>query len=568
MFIAEIPSGSTSKASEVTAFERKLSYVHSREETQERPVSESDRSSEWCIIDVNELSNLLRDIDCPECGETSLTVKLLEEQRKGFAHKLSLNCSKCGELTQAYSSPRTKKAAYAVNDLMVLFFNQLGLGHEAMKKLGAVLGMKTLHLKIFQESETKIIKHVISSADTCLDRAWSTVRDIIQELEDGNETVNVTVSFDGSWQKRGHTSLYGVAAVIEVMTGLVVDYIVLSKYCHACAIRIENDEEFNRWYEGHKSDCCINYHGSSNAMETEAARRLWARSTDFGIQYTGFLGDGDSKAYDAVCAAKPYGEEVTVEKEECVNHAHKRMGTALLNLSKTARLGGRGVGRLTKDKAIRFQHYYRNAITSAQGNVEQMRNNIWATLFHCLSTDDDPHHSRCPPGQSSWCFYQRAIAKDEDPPSHCDNINHSLANEVAQEMVPIYKRMSEPNLLKRLARGKTQNTNECLHSVIWSRCPKTVFIGARKLNGAVASAVASYNEGARHLTEVMSSLDVEGNEVTRMYLERKDARRLAQAQRESSFALKQKRQRRSEAKKRLRLEEETDEGTTYGAGLF
>ena len=31
--------------------------------------------------------------------------------------------------------------------------------------------------------------------------------------------------------------MYGVAAVIDVLTGLVVDYIVLSKFCHACTLK-------------------------------------------------------------------------------------------------------------------------------------------------------------------------------------------------------------------------------------------------------------------------------------------------------------------------------------------
>ena len=35
--------------------------------------------------------------------------------------------------------------------------------------------------------------------------------------------LDITVSFDGTWQKRGHTSMCGVAAVRDVYTGLVVD---------------------------------------------------------------------------------------------------------------------------------------------------------------------------------------------------------------------------------------------------------------------------------------------------------------------------------------------------------
>ena len=30
-------------------------------------------------------------------------------------------------------------------------------------------------------------------------------------------------------------------------------------------------------------------------------------------------------------------------------------------------------------------------------------------------------------------------------------------------MIPIYKRMSDAHLIKRMEKGKTQNSNECLH---------------------------------------------------------------------------------------------------------
>ena len=64
--------------------------------------------------------------------------------------------------------------------------------------------------------------------------------------------LSITVSFDGSWHKRGHTSMYGVAAVIDVLTGLVVDYVVLSKYCHACGMKkteLGTDyEAFQNWH--------------------------------------------------------------------------------------------------------------------------------------------------------------------------------------------------------------------------------------------------------------------------------------------------------------------------------
>ncbi|KAJ8876157.1 hypothetical protein PR048_024066 [Dryococelus australis] len=62
-------------------------------------------------------------------------------------------------------------------------------------------------------------------------------------------------------------------------------------------------------------------------------------------------------------------------------------------------------------------------------------------------------------------------------------------------MKPIFRDLSEPELLKKCLRGRTQNPNESVNSVIWNRFPKTTFIGVRTLHFGVWDAVASFNEG-------------------------------------------------------------------------
>ena len=59
---------------------------------------------------------------------------------------------------------------------------------------------------------------------------------------------------------------------------------------------------------------------------------------------------------------QPYGATRPVTKKECCNHMHKRFGTALRNAAKSQSLGGRGAGRLTKEKCTRLQNYFRGAI--------------------------------------------------------------------------------------------------------------------------------------------------------------------------------------------------------------
>ncbi|XDV25581.1 hypothetical protein PO909_029478 [Leuciscus waleckii] len=163
------------------------------------------------------------------------------------------------------------------------------------------------------------------------------VAEIVREDEDA--MINISVSFDGTWQKRGFTSHYGIGVCIDILTGLVVDFEVLSSYCHACTLREcarrggkITREEFESWKESHV-DCAKNFSGSSKAMEQEAAKRMWARSvSQHQLRYTEMLSDGDSAAFKEVVALNPYpGHEIV--KLECINHAQKRMGTALRKLS-------------------------------------------------------------------------------------------------------------------------------------------------------------------------------------------------------------------------------------------
>ena len=52
----------------------------------------------------------------------------------------------------------------------------------------------------------------------------------------GDGQLDVSVSFDGSWHRRGRCSHTGIATVIEVFSGLILDFITLSNYCLACEL--------------------------------------------------------------------------------------------------------------------------------------------------------------------------------------------------------------------------------------------------------------------------------------------------------------------------------------------
>ncbi|GFS07561.1 hypothetical protein ElyMa_001252300 [Elysia marginata] len=138
---------------------------------------------------------------------------------------------------------------------------------------------------------------------------------------------------------RGHSSLIGIGCIIDTLTGLVLDAHVLSQHCQTCAtsgewVKRETPHRYEQWLaQNPQEGCSVNYKGSSEMMEPEAAEVMWKRSLELhNIRYTTFVGDGDSKAHDRVVRQKPYGEDVEIRKEECMNHVEKRMGTALRNL--------------------------------------------------------------------------------------------------------------------------------------------------------------------------------------------------------------------------------------------
>ena len=193
--------------------------------------------------------------------------------------------------------------------------------------------------------------------------------------------------------------------------------------------------------------------------------------------------------------------DVTIETiEECVNHVAKRMGTALRKLATEGKkhgvvLGGHGYGKLTKNTIQKLTVYYDTAIRSHRGNLEGMWEAIFASFFHAISTDEDPHHTHCPEGATSWCFYRRALAKGEEPGSHHENVRTPLSREVASHVKDVYLRLGHRDLLNRCLRVETQNNNECIHFKVWLKCPKTGFVGLMRVVAAVCAAVAEFNEG-------------------------------------------------------------------------
>ncbi|GFS68675.1 uncharacterized protein TNCV_1958921 [Trichonephila clavipes] len=103
--------------------------------------------------------------------------------------------------------------------------------------------------------EAKVLNgHLVGSNQLLLD-VRKNVREAYGSKND-KDIVDIEVSYDGSWLTRGHTSNIGVGCVIDLLTGFVIDYEVMSKRCGECEQIIfeleEDSAEFRIWYEGHQ----------------------------------------------------------------------------------------------------------------------------------------------------------------------------------------------------------------------------------------------------------------------------------------------------------------------------
>lgn len=117
--------------------------------------------------------------------------------------------------------------------------------------------------------------------------------------------------------------MYGVTTLIGYFSGKIVDSIVKSSFCTECVHKKKglNTEEFLKWHEDHAESCSKNHEGSAGKMEVDSVLEMFLRSEEkFGVKYSNYIGDGDSKTFKAILDAAPYGEELIVKKSECIGH--------------------------------------------------------------------------------------------------------------------------------------------------------------------------------------------------------------------------------------------------------
>lgn len=507
------------------------------------------------IIEFVSVFSAIADIAICKMCKQKLSFGQTDDRGLGF--KIAVKC-RCG--TTFINSGPFIHNSYEINRRIVFAMRLLGIAREG---INIFCGIMDLGKGLSKKSYEGIVRHISASSKKMFDFTCKKAIEEEIKLNEENERplLSITASGDGSWKKRGFSSLYGVTTLIGHHTGKVIDLVVKSSYCQAC-IYYKNTDKNDPQYLDHKENCPINHDGSAGKMEVDAIIEMFQRSEKlFGIKYCNYVGDGDTKTFKAILDKQPYGEDYKVTKSECVGHVEKRMGSRLRNIKKTAKLGGKG--KLTDALIKKLTKYYGLAIRRNVNFVEDMREAIMATYYHMISTDDEPQHKYCP-SVNSWCAYRNAEAQNNlqafthPPPLHPD---------VQKAILPIYKDLCRDDLLERCLGGYTQNANESFNATVWRLAPKHLNCGTKIIEIAAYLAAGMFNEGYTFILQIMNDLELQIGLQCKHFADIYKINRISRQERRSLQCTKEARTARKEEQATLLSEFEEEEGLLYGPGI-
>ena len=312
--------------------------------------SSEDNCGDYHLI---RMSNLKRAVSAFSCCGSPLSVTEDRTSRRGFVVKMAICCTVCGKKSKIID-PYCEDDL-EVNRRSVLALRVMGKGRSGLATFAGVMGMLP---PLTQTHHSYHYDHIKRATEAEKQSNMSAAAALLRKDADEDEIVDVKVTCDATWQKRGHQSLYGVVVVASWDTGQVLDTEVLSKWCHECNAKRHLDptsEQFLDWWEGHQHLCGQNFYGSAGSMEAA------------------------------------YGDSHPIIKHECVGYVQKRMYAHLKTAKakphfgadgKRVRMGGKG--RLTDVLMKKFQRFYGKAIRSNVNNAEAMKRAVMAIFLPLL----------------------------------------------------------------------------------------------------------------------------------------------------------------------------------------
>nr|XP_034335041.1 uncharacterized protein LOC117692109 isoform X2 [Crassostrea gigas] len=385
--------------------------------------------------------------------------------------------------------------------------------------------------KQHKKKTTAFEKNVIRNVD----------KDSQGSVQQSDTSMGITVSADGTFQKRGsgrcYNSLSGAASLIGLKTGKVVGFSSRFKRCRKCMVA----KKSNRTPIKHK--CRKNWVGSAKAMEPDMIVEMLQHAKSSDAPVATLIGDDDCTAF------KRAREEVnsTIEKVSDKNHMKKNLSNKLYKLKTKypKELSVKTINALLKS--------FSYMIAQNTGNIYAIKENLESVVLHQFGEHDD-----C----GNWCSFKgNPTGKHKNLPWGLDLSNNSLKN----DLMSIFKTLDA----EKLSKLGSSNVNESFNNILRSKAPKDKhYSESSSLAHRLSAAVCQKNEGYDYVAKVHQNLGLSpGNStVSRANIMNKEVKR------KKIMCKEKKYKRRRILLKVERLEEtktcEVREGDTYATDIM
>ena len=194
---------------------------------------DADRISGYRLVDTTILSGVLGELLCPLCQHDTLTLNDRLSKKQGLSSLLVIKCLHCQYEKEFFTSERCIRG-FDINKRTAYAMRVFGHGHSGIEKFTHLMNLPKPMTK---NNYDKIINKVTAVTKEIGEQTMS---DAAKDLKvDPDEIVDVAVSCDGTWLKRGFQSLNGVFAALSVDSGKVLDVEAMSRICQTCCLKAE-----------------------------------------------------------------------------------------------------------------------------------------------------------------------------------------------------------------------------------------------------------------------------------------------------------------------------------------
>ena len=169
------------------------------------------------LVSMEILANVFQCMPCQECGECSLLLGEVSFKRKGCSSCLHLLCTSCGWRHCFYTSKKVNKY-FEVNRRLVYGMRTIGQGASSAKRFCGIMNMPPPPKPNAYDRHNKAL--LKASRATASETMLEAGREIHEEKgEDADGISQCGVSCDGTWQRRGHSSMNGCVTTLSMDTG-------------------------------------------------------------------------------------------------------------------------------------------------------------------------------------------------------------------------------------------------------------------------------------------------------------------------------------------------------------